>query len=675
MKTGRRVCLAIGISDAGGGLDYLGGAVTGATEIHAWAQAMGYESTLLVDEPSRRIDVDCVKTALMALLPMGSATERLILYFAGHGLVSAADNGLWLPTGWRKDKRAIAAEVLRRRLREFGVEQITIIADACRKLPQSIDFADLTQDGVLGEGFVTPLADPLIDRFTATQDGLAAYMIPGTAPDEPDRCLFSGVLLEGLWGQHEAAFSRRVNGKVISQSLADYLRRRVPEIAGRYGLRMDPQAIPGFPETADVYFDRMNAPRSPVLPPWPDHPSVPLVELALERARDEGGGDSGVIRAGMHALGEQVPKGRWGSPPGVVGFSSRLGNSPGAPKAMEERRWRKLTARIRSEGSRSHDANSVQWLVERVRDQLATNERDRRERAREVQTLNLIRSVPARAGATGLTVGGGNVARVWAPPEAALKRIDESNWGFRDHHWSASGWQALVEFEEGAFGCCVVMPQLLTRLAWMPGEGVRALVMQPDDGGQEVARSLETAEQAIARLASRRLEQSAVTDLATDLRMMKHANPVLGVISAYLYDAIGDQESIRRMAYFYVYNGQAIPFDIAFLGDLLPREGFKDPRQRFVTVPAISERKPGTSREGQEWWTTCATPKVRGEIAGFVPWMRRGWPFIAGTAAEGALALLVGEGLPEPLMAGTFTTLTSGSGRTLVDLLQLEEAS
>ena len=219
MAQGRRVCLAIGISDAGGGLDYLGGALNGARGIHAWATALGYESTLLTDQKTP-VSVTSVADALRALLPYGSVTDRLILYFAGHGLISQGDNGLWLLNGWREEKRAVAVEVLRRRLREFGVTQIAIIADACRKLPQDMDFGDVTQDGVLGSGFTRPTSDPLIDRFTATQDGLAAYMIPGTTPED-DRCIFSGVLLEGLWGQAVKAFSKRDVGKVISSSLAE----------------------------------------------------------------------------------------------------------------------------------------------------------------------------------------------------------------------------------------------------------------------------------------------------------------------------------------------------------------------------------------------------------------------------------------------------------------------
>ncbi len=164
--------------------------------------------------------------------------------------------------------------------------------------------------------------------------------------------------------------------------------------------------------------------------------------------------------------------------------------------------------------------------------------------------------------------------------------------------------------------------------------------------------------------------------MATDLRMEKHANPVLGVISAYLYDAIGDQDSIRRMAFFYVQHDQAIPYDIAFLADL-SSHGSSTDRHRAVIVPALQAREPRTPGEAQVSWTTCATPEVRGFVGGHMPWMRRGWPFIAGTMTdpENRIAGGLSESLPREVLPATFTTVSYRGGIELIDLLHLEEAS
>ena len=55
----------------------------------------------------------------------------------------------------------------------------------------------------------------------------------------------------------------------------------------------------------------------------------------------------------------------------------------------------------------------------------------------------------------------------------------------------------------------------------------------------------------------------------------------MGVISAYLYDAIGDMKSIRRMASFYAKYSQAIPYDIALLG------GLHGQRSEFPTISGL----------------------------------------------------------------------------------------
>jgi hypothetical protein len=47
---------------------------------------------------------------------------------------------------------AVAVEPLKRRLYRYGIDQIAIFADACRKLPADITAAELTADAVLGMG-------------------------------------------------------------------------------------------------------------------------------------------------------------------------------------------------------------------------------------------------------------------------------------------------------------------------------------------------------------------------------------------------------------------------------------------------------------------------------------------------------------------------------------------
>src|SRR5258708_2820858 len=116
--------------------------------------------------------------------------HRIIVYFAGHGLIRELEEGLWLLSDWRASLRAVAVEVLKRRLSMYGPRQVAIISDACRSLPADIEQADLVPDSVLDGGPKPVDMTVAIDKYTATQDGAAAFMIPGEEPNQ-DRCLFS----------------------------------------------------------------------------------------------------------------------------------------------------------------------------------------------------------------------------------------------------------------------------------------------------------------------------------------------------------------------------------------------------------------------------------------------------------------------------------------------------
>lgn len=699
MPPPRRACLAIGVSDAGGGLDYLGGALEGAKGMHAWATALGYESRLLTDEdPRSPVTIEAVREALAALLPLGSATERLILYFAGHGLISRVDNGLWLLNRWREDKRALAVELLRRRLREFGVNQIAIIADACRSLPADIDAAELTQDGVLGVGFVRPSADPVIDRFTASQEGRSAYMIPATHPGETDRCIFSGVLLEGLWGQNAGAFSKRDAGKVISTSLSDFLRKRVPEVAGKYKLTMHPQALPGFPELADVYFDRNDPPAAiPPTTPWPAPKNEVFDEIVAQQHVAKGGGQSisrRVLNRVVEELGDLFRRVS-GKEREVPPQSKLLEQVLGAllsgrsdtkipterPATMSETDWESFKARFTlaiGVPLTDRDKRQLEWLAERPASEKAQLAVEAKRHQSEAGTLALIRSarVPPDLH-QGLVIAGDKAIRLWAPAgvKLALRRgpgqaIIEASWPY-ENTGVGDAWQILVEFEDGNFAACVLMRDLVTRVAKSPA-GPAVMMLQPYYSQyDEIQESITVAESAIARLASGALDIAEASDLAANLRMIKHVNPVLGVISAYLYDAIGDLASIRRMSYFYVQNGQAIPFDIAFLGELYAHD--RGDGVLVAMVPAQEQRKPRTEREAQLWWTTEATPAAEGVVGGRVPWLRQGWAFVVAPSESERLMTAGLEPLLPELLPSKFALLGPDGGRGLVSILQLQE--
>src|SRR5690606_1930326 len=123
--------------------------------------------------------------------------------------------------------RAVSTDRLRRRHNAYRITQLAIFTDARCTLPANITTADLTPDALIGLGPSPRQPTIVLDKFVAAEAGKKTYAIPGKTPSE-DRCIFTGVLTVGLWGQ---AISRHRDGFVVSGSLSDYIRREVPKIA------------------------------------------------------------------------------------------------------------------------------------------------------------------------------------------------------------------------------------------------------------------------------------------------------------------------------------------------------------------------------------------------------------------------------------------------------------
>lgn len=266
----RRVCIAIGVSRAEG-LAPLRAAATAAEEIGQWAELSGFakqEDIQVLTDRQAPVTIELIAETLRRLLPIGKQTDTLLLHFAGHGLREDNTRTLWLPTNWRTTLRAIAVERLKNRLSDFGIANVTIISDACKGLANDKDTSDLTPDGVLGAG-TSAGSRPIFDRFDAVHDVESAFMIPGPTPVE-SRCLFSGALIEALWGA-TSAIDAHYPGKVTPGSLADYLSTRVAELCTTYQLSCEPQALPGRPPDHLIYFDEseVDATIIPALPIWP----------------------------------------------------------------------------------------------------------------------------------------------------------------------------------------------------------------------------------------------------------------------------------------------------------------------------------------------------------------------------------------------------------------------
>jgi hypothetical protein len=90
----RRAAICIGVNHAES-MTPLQAAVKGARDFSDWAKTQGCDITVLVDENGARVSVidifDAVKIHVKA-----DTSEQLIVYFAGHGILSAPGVEYWL---------------------------------------------------------------------------------------------------------------------------------------------------------------------------------------------------------------------------------------------------------------------------------------------------------------------------------------------------------------------------------------------------------------------------------------------------------------------------------------------------------------------------------------------------------------------------------------------------
>ncbi|MEE4013418.1 caspase family protein [Roseibium sp. FZY0029] len=586
-----KLCLTIGVSRAQP-LSYLPGAITAAKEMKEWAERSGYRTTILTDDGKDPVTVSRIRTALLELLPENDIVNAFVLHFAGHGYRAGAEQNMWLPSDWNTELRAISVEGLKKRLYGHGIENLTILSDACRSLPSSVDIADLSQDSVLPRGPYDP-SFPIIDRFNAVTDGKEAYMLPGDE-NAPARCIFSSVLLEGLSGHRDEAFDKYVSDCVTSESLDLFSKARMKEISELYRLKCAPENTVGTPRDHFIYFRRDNPGNGDAAtllwPAPPETPSAPSAGLEISKhappQEDE-------------ALFELAPAPHDERPPHDIRQSFRLG----------------------------------------------------REYAHEDVNLVILGPTPTRLWTTEHAADSGNKAR---PSEY---KVDVS---------PQSATQILVEFDDGIFASTVVYDELLTVLS-RDERGVIgwACASRWAEAQPQINSSID----AISNLQAGRLSADQVDNIAAQLREMKHVNPTLGAISSYLYDYSGDIDSIRRMAYFYCLYGQAIPFDIAYMG-LLP---FHRNGPAYATdVPSIAARSASPENDRLPEWVTRGTEPISGFVAGLWPWLRQGWEFVEEPENEEVIpAEHIRDVIPY-LLPSQFTSFSRDGAEILIRKFHME---
>ncbi len=635
-------------------------AATAAEEIGSWATLSGFakpEDVEVLTDLDEPVTIARIAGALLRLLPLGTATDTLLLHFAGHGLREDNTRTLWLPTDWRTSLRAVAVERLKNRLSDFGVANVTIISDACKGLSSDRATSDLTPDGVLGAG-ISAGTRPIFDRFDAVHDVESAFMVPGSTP-ERSRCLFSGAVIEGLWGA-EKARDQHFPGKVTPGSLTDYIDFRVGELCRTYRLDCSPQSSPGRPADHLIYFDAnaVDAGAIPPPPEWPAPVAVGSRSVALTgiEQKDAFGPDEVVDADGAierSIVGAHFGKNYSGlvSPrehDGVLRARSTLDS------------WIRTIAQTPVQGPDAPTETEMDWVRAKARGEVerTLGEESRSHRADKIFSTLVTNASPIDPSSNLLLGGKGRTSSaVWS--YVPIERRGPREWKVEV---DAPSCQLVVEYPDGMFVPLLVCPGLLTiasRDRHLPGGWLFRSF-------HEETLDLAAAVEVMIRTQANELAPRQVDEVATLLRRSKHGNPALGAICSYLYDYVGDLESIRRMAWFYAERSQPIPYDVAMVGELTIR---KTERGLIAQVPAVEERRRSVHAHVPDppRFVTRATGKASGFVGGLCPWLRQGWDFVDVSSDGDASAL---RGLPDVrrhLLPATFTAFDSKGGRVLTE--------
>jgi hypothetical protein len=622
----KKVCLAIGVGDAPP-LDYLRGAVNGAHAIAEWARGQGYETRLLTDEV-KLVEFEDIKTALTDLLAGGA--ERLLLYFAGHGLSTGAADDLWLLSEWDQVRQGVSVTVLRNRLMRYGIKQLVLVSDACRTLIDA-NTADVTGNPVLERG---PFDEemPQMDLWFAASPSRAAWMIPGRTPDE-SRCVFSGLMCEALTGVYTDAFDPEDPTRGITNfSLADFMEEKVPTVAGRYGATLKPAITTAIRPPRHIYVpDGPHPPPADEQIPWPDPADV--------RVAGMGSADSG-------SRVSPGPGESWTTLDLLEATATR------APAFVT------LTAVIARDGATI--ANTASKEREVVQQTLSVFENEKRPEHFETGAGFSLSGARVVRGLLGAPAKAREKDRI--PPDTSWWRIEPSDTGMHGPWWAGGvpirqPLPLLVGLADGRWVGAAALPGFVLSFTLDDAGAQAAIFRAMDDPHAPLT------EVAMAKLRASALNREQAPELVEQLRYAKHADPMLGVLAAYLHEAMGDIANVHRTAYYYAERGEPIPFDIALLGRLAAR---RDPDGLIIVrIPAVARTEHARKVPG---YMKNATPEAEGVLAGAFPWMRQGW------------ALLDPEGRPDLYPAGLadlashlqsapFTTLDAPGGARLADLL------
>lgn len=619
------LCISVGVSEYTSGLTRLPGAAVAAGAFSVWASTAGYRSILISDANGKAVTAARIKHVLEVALRK-SEINRFIFFFAGHGTAVAAANECWLLTNVLKDPdEAIDRLAFYRQLQTYRIPQIAFFADACRTV-SSLSF-NVNGRSILSHSGADRV-NPQFDLFLAASLGHPALMVKGMS-DSKDRCLFTEVLLDGLYGKAEAAiekFHHPDAPAVVSHTLANFVETEAKNKASLLNRINEPEIQAAFRAPNDVYLKlHLDSQRADTGQPdrSPDCPYVPASD-----------------QAGQPVEERQQRRQR-----------------------IDERIARDTLARITPRFLRTKGRREGGQYIPALRPGSWTYE------FREQFDPFIFRGIFTGA--------------IWSGAIAALAVPASMRFELRDR-WSKSryipdgiafnlGNTSSLMFtvaRDGNWPPVPVFPRLVA-VVTQSNSGVGAInyVGREQWEGDIYADYTDI----LAPLTSGKLRPGDAQRIADRIRTYKHNNPIFGVIAGYLYAATGDIDNINRTANYYYEMGQEVPFDLALLAasdlrwERAPDAGFRV----FARFPSVPDANPQRLPSNRPYFALGDFPaREEVPVCGFMPWLRQGWSMLTSDTHLDVPEVLNYVG--RRLRGGTFTTMSSQAGRRLARELNYE---
>lgn len=553
------------------GLEPLNGVSEVCQSVIRWGNNSGFDVVPILDSSA-----EVSAAAIQAALPAAELTgrNRVIVYFCGHGF------NVWGQVAWVLSPGAdgylglLGVEEFKRALKTYGVRNISILGDAC----QTLAVPGLGATAILPPGPAAVWPPCPADTFYAAIPGQSALVLKEDVGQW--RPVFSGALCDALTdvplptGASDQQLSQARELLITSQSLAAYLEREVDNRSAASGLVQYAYANSGLRWPDNIY-------RKFVVPAEPKLINNSSIESIVD-----------------------------GRPPSNSEFQSRRDDSG---KGNGDDLQGRLTEAIEepapiSDAKRNETyraKTNSEWRIDFWGNFLRRAQGNKNPGSIEVVT---------EAGAT--------PAKVQLQPyrDSALIAIDDRLWSIIPrYHNAICGLSAVTEPDDRH-------QRGIHAIGWHDAyQWLDEIKIDP----HSTWASADDAMRVLKGFISGTLNLTELQATMNNYRVLKHVNPVFGIVASYYYFSAGDIDSVIRTAGFYEKHYQPIPIDIALMtgAELVLRGGMVT-----VDLPAIPEAL--HTRDAPKYLWCAAPPKPKSPVAGLLPVFRAGWSHFAGARSD-----------------------------------------